>query len=272
MSTLQDTKELAAIIFKRTGGNPFYINELLKTIYNDGLINFQFEQSRWTWDIKKISKLNISENVVEFMAERLKELPAHCLDILKTASCIGNIFELKTLHLITQKSASEVASALWAALEEEIIVPLSDDYRLVVHNADFGVTYKFQHDRIQQAAYSLISDDKKKSQHLKIGRTLLINSTNAEKSEKLIQIVQHLNEGRNLITDENEKNELCEMNLQAGKKAQVAIAYRAALNYFKTGIELLPQDSWQTQYRRTLGLYFVLCICNQNVYTVFCSF
>ena len=255
MRSPEETKELANSIFKRTAGNPFYINELLKTIHHRDLIRFNFISGKWTWDIEKISQLAISENVVELMTGRLIELPDPCLRLLELAACIGNSFKLKTLTLVTGKKASEIAESLWPALQTEIIIPLSGNYRLVVTEDDFDVTYKFHHDRIQQAAYLLVEADRRKLLNLEIGRILYRTSTEAEINDTLIELVRHFNEGMDLITDLVEKNQLSEMNLKAGKKAQAAVAYHSALQYFKNGIELLPDSPWQTHYEMAFELY-----------------
>src|SRR5215204_611056 len=255
LRTQDETRELALSIFKRTAGNPFYINELLKTVYHEGLIRFNFSNGKWTWEIEKISALNISENVIEFMTGRLKELPASCLEVLELASCIGNSFKLKTLSLITGKKASDIAAILWPALEVEIIIPLSGNYRLIINDEDFDVIYKFHHDRIQQATYLLIEETRKRMLNLQIGRILFRNASESEKDERLIELVRHFNESRMLITDTDEKIQLAEMNLKAGKKAQASVAYQSALQYFKTGIELLPDSPWQTHYPIVFELY-----------------
>jgi predicted ATPase/class 3 adenylate cyclase/tRNA A-37 threonylcarbamoyl transferase component Bud32 len=248
LSDLNETNVLSTLIYKRTGGNPFYINELLKNIYRDGLVNFDYANSKWTWDIEKIAKLNVSENVVHFMTDRLKELPVECLEAIKLAACVGNIFTLKTLSFLTGKTASEVAVFLWPALEKEVIIPLNEDYRLVTDNQDFDVSYKFFHDRIQQAAYTLIDEENRKAVNLKIGRDLYQKASDLEREGMLIELVRYYNEGRSLISESNEKILLAEMNAQAGLRAQASVAYNSALQYYKTGIELLPVTMWQAHY------------------------
>lgn len=254
-SSIKDTSELSSIIYKRTAGNPFYINELLKTIYREGIIRFDHEKSTWAWDNNKVSGINISGNVVEILTKRLNELPADCLTLLKTASCIGNNFGLKILAQYNEQTAAEITAILWPAIEQEIILPMSEDYRLVTNNEDLGVRYKFHHDRIHHAAYVLTEESKCKEIHLKVGRLLLKYVSAQEQHEKLITIVRHFNESLDLLTDPEEKKTISELNLLAGKKAQSAIAYLSAFNYFKSGIELLPPTLWDTQYTLAFELY-----------------
>jgi predicted ATPase/class 3 adenylate cyclase len=254
-STTTETAALTNIIYKQTGGNPFYIYELLKTIHSDGLIYFDYAKSKWNWDLEKITALSVSGHVVELMTRRLKEFDDDCLSLLQLAACLGNTFDLKTLSWITKKPAIEIATQLWPAILEEIIIPTNENYLLVLENEDFGVEYHFQHDRIQQSAYQLIDEEKRKSLHLEIGKVLLEKLDQEERNEMIIDLAQHFNEGRTLIIDQEEKNRLAELNLQAGKKAAEAIAYEAALSYFKIGIDLLPENRWEDYYHTTFDLY-----------------
>jgi len=251
----EKTKPLSNLIFKRTVGNPFYIDEILKIVYREGLINFNHVTGQWDWDLTEISNLNISESVVQFMTERLKELPPSCIKMLELAACIGNQFTLHILKNIAGKTASEISVLLWPAIEKELIIPLSEDYRLITKDFDFNVSYKFLHDRIRQAAYSLIEDERRSKLNLTIARVLIENFTEDEKNDQLIELVRHYNEGRDFITNEDEKIELAKMNLKAAKKAQSAVAYQSALQYFKTGIELLPASLWELHYSTAFELY-----------------
>ena len=251
----EKTKTLSSLIFKRTVGNPFYIDEILKTVYREGLVNFNYVNGQWDWDLNGISDLNISDNVVQFMTERLKELPSSCIEMLELASCIGNQFTLHILKKIAGKTASEISILLWPAIEKELIIPLSEDYRLITKDFDFNVSYKFLHDRIRQAAYFLIEEDRRRSLNLMIARVLFESFSDDEKNDQLIEIVRHYNEGSAFITDAKEKLELAKMNLQAGRKAQSAVAYQSALQYFKCGIELLPASLWELHYATAFELY-----------------
>ncbi|SOD99688.1 trifunctional serine/threonine-protein kinase/ATP-binding protein/sensor histidine kinase [Spirosoma fluviale] len=250
----QETKALATIIYKRTVGNPFYVYELFKTTFTQGLVFFDYLSGKWTWNIKKIAEHNISSNVVDFMATKLSELSEDCRELLELAACIGNTFDLRTLSLLTKKNAFDTSVILWPALEDEIIVPTSEAYRLVIGDDDFGVLYKFHHDRIQQSVYQRIAEDSRKVLHLTIGRMLLETIPDSEKSEHIIEIVRHFNEGIDLI-DETEKLNLAHMNLLAGRKAQSAVAYTAALAYFKKGIDLMPDSSWDLHHQLVFDLY-----------------
>jgi PAS domain S-box-containing protein len=115
--------------------------------------------------------------------------------------------------------------------------------------------YKFLHDRVQQAAYALLDESQKQGVHLQIGRNLLEKTLPEQRAERLFEIVDHLNCGTELITEQAERNEIAKLNLQAGQKALAATAYEAAFKYFNTGLKLLDVDSWQCEYDLTLALH-----------------
>ncbi len=121
--------------------------------------------------------------------------------------------------------------------------------------------FTFLHDRVQQAAYSLIAEADKQSIHLKIGRLLLANTSQATLEGQIFDVVNQLNQGVELITNEVERTRLAELNLTAGKKAKASTAYEAALKNFTIGIELLPENAWIADYQLTFALYIERSEC-----------
>ncbi|GAX39650.1 multi-sensor signal transduction multi-kinase [Tolypothrix sp. NIES-4075] len=254
---------LSVLIYQKTQGNPFFATQFLKSLHQENLIQFDFESSCWQCDIVKVTTQAVTDDVVAFMAFQLRKLPQSTQNVLKLAACIGNQFDLATLAIVSSQSEFETAADLWKALQEGLILPLSDVYKFYVGQASQVVTqenqetvaYKFLHDRVQQAAYSLIPNDQKQATHLKIGQLLLQKTSLNDRGEKLFDIVNHFNVGQSLITQPSQRHELAQLNLAAGCKARVATAYSAALAYLITGIELLPSDRWQHEYQLSLALY-----------------
>lgn len=249
-SNLAEVKSLAELVMHKTNGNPFFVNEFLKTLYGDKLLNFDFASRTWRWDISQIEAMNITDNVVELMISKLKKLPLNTQHILRLAACVGAEFDLNTLAIICEKPATEVFNDLKEAIHSGLILSISDlDEQLLIQD------YQFGHDRIQQAAYALIDQAEKKVVHLQIGRLLLQNVESEILSENLFAIIDHLNLGQELISEPAEREQLAQLNLSAGRKATSATAYSAAVQYLHIGIELLVEDSWETQYDLTLELY-----------------
>jgi predicted ATPase len=265
---------LTELVYQKTQGNPFFSTQFLKSLHEDGLIEFNFEERYWQCDIARVRTLALTDDVVEFMALQLRKLPTQTQEVLKLAACIGNQFDLGTLAIVDENSPVETATALWKALQDGLILPITEVYKFyqaggnsesVIGNGkesdQLSITddqlpkYKFLHDRVQQAAYSLIPEDQKRSTHLKIGQLLLKNTPEADREERIFDIVNHLNVGVELITPEAEREQLARLNLVAGKKAKAATAYSAAVEYFNVGKKLLTANSWENQYELTLGLH-----------------
>ncbi|MBW4600762.1 MAG: AAA family ATPase [Calothrix sp. FI2-JRJ7] len=264
---------LTQIVFARTNGNPFFATQLLTSLYQDDVIIFSFDVGFWQYDIAKIRAIALTDDVVEFMAIQLKKLPEVTQQALMLAACIGNEFDLQTLATVYKKSVVDTASDIWKALQEGLVIPQTNVYKLFQHgdsqkdnfeskdSKELSARnlqtpkYKFIHDRVQQAAYSLIPEDQQKAIHLEIGLLLLNNTPVAQREENIFQIVNHCNIAVELIADKTKYYELAQMNLIAGRKALASTAYPAALKYLTTGIKLLTDDSWQNKYDLSLALY-----------------
>ena len=267
---------LAELVYFKTGGNPFFMNEFLKSLYTEGLLEFNFTplippyqggtQGGWEWDLAEIQGREFTDNVVELMTAKIQQLPENTQETLKIAACIGNQFELKTLASVRKKSLRETADDLYPAVAENLAVSLGNmgDVELASEGkfpSSQLLEYKFVHDRVQQAAYSLISEQNKPILHRQIGQVLLKNTLVDDRQdacsteEKIFDIVNQLNFATSLITEQSERDELVQLNLIAGKKAKILTAYQPALKYLQTGIELLAINSWQQQYHLSLSLY-----------------
>ncbi|MEG4352602.1 AAA family ATPase [Microcoleus sp. LAD1_D3] len=256
----KNAKPLAELLQQKTGGNPFFINEFLKSLHSEAWLDFNYESQKWQWDLEQIKAQPLTDNVLELTSKNFKKLPTATQAVLKLAACVGNQFDLKTLAIIYEKSLQETATDLRSALQSSLIIPLSHAYQLaeldVAGLSDQLVAeYKFAHDRIQQAVYSLISEADRQSVHLRVGRLLLQNTSSEELSQKLFDIVNQLNKGRALIERQIERYELARLNLKAGKKAKSSAASQPAFNYLQIGLSLLNKKSWSQQYNLTLDLY-----------------
>jgi len=263
-SLLSDTESagpLADIVFSKTEGNPFFVGELLKSLHDEKAITFDSATGRWDWDLKKVLLAGISGNVVEFVVSRLKKLPPPAQYLLQLASCVGNTFDLKTLALIAESSRTEAGGTLIDALKSNVIIPLDGNYRYATQSEESASgeesanpRYKFQHDRVQQAAYALIDEQRRCAVHLSIGRLMLRNGATKRRRDHLIETVSHLNEGRGLISDPQEKRELAALNLQAAVRAKDSSAYGSALRYLEIGRDLLPAAPWESEYALSMEL------------------
>jgi len=258
--SLQNGRPMTAVVLKKTKGNPFYTHQFLKFLHEDGLITFDITKCFWFCDIEKIKLLiGVDETVVDLMTSQLQKLPLRTQAVLKLAACIGNPFDLNTLATVYVQPLMVTSTDLWPALQEGLILPMGDGYKFfqkqdaVDDNSALSVFYRFLHDRVQQAAYGLISENEKVTVHLKIGRLLKQRANNTD--ETLFDIINQLNLGSTLIDNRLERSELSVLNFKAAQKAKSSTAYVAAGQYLRTAVALLSENSWDSQYAQNIALF-----------------
>ncbi len=239
-TNLENSKPLAEVIQTKTKGNPFFVNEVFKDLYDKNLIFH--ENEKWSWDISKIKEVKISENVIDLMVAKVKELRETSLKILKLAACIGDWFKNDIFILIANIKKEE--------LDKELILLSNEGFLLVNENIT-----KFVHDKIREATYTLITEEEKSINHFKIGSTYLKVAKEEEIEDLVFTIVNQLNQGIIHVTTESEKVKLFELNLLAAKKSLASTAYDASVGFYNKASELLPANSWEIDYKKSYEVY-----------------
>ncbi len=239
---------LTSLIHEKTGGNPFFAIQLLMMLHDEKLVAFDWNLSRWTWDIAGIQAKSHASNVVDLMVRKLERLSPPARRVLTLASCVGNKFDLPTLATLAELTPGESRRSLDEALGQGLLLPLA------------GQNYSFLHDRVQQAAYSLIPREDRARLHLRVGRLLLERYDAEPREEMLFDLVNQINAGAQHISDPAEKLRLVELNLLAGKKAKSSIAYSAALAYLSLGSSLLDPGAWDERYALAFDLHRELAL------------
>lgn len=250
---------LTDLCMKKTNGNPFYLNRFVYDLYERGLIFFDTKTREWVWDEAAVQSAELSENVLDFMVARLEQLPETTQRALKIAACIGNRFPLYLLAVGLEEPAVDTAEDLWPALAAELIEPLDEAYKFFVEREPHKVEYRFQHDRVQQAAYALIEEEARPQVHLDLARCLQDYLDPEERERRLFDIVNHFNIGRDLLTETLQRDALAALNGAAGRRAILSSAYEPAYRYFQVGIALLGADGWSRCYAETLELHQAAC-------------
>jgi len=227
-SSSHQTQLLANLIYEKTDGNPFFAIQFLQMLYLEQLLQFDVETGSWVWDLAQVKSRKYTDNIVDLLLAKLRRLPQSARSLMMIAACLGNIGDLKTLNMIDQQSSAETERGLEEAVRAGLIVIQAG-------------SYKFLHDRILQAAYALIPEDRKCFEHLRIGRLLIAHSSADIIERRLFEIVSQCNLGAQLILDPVEIENLAQLNLRAGRKAKSNTAYASAIQCFSAGISLLKQ-------------------------------
>jgi len=258
--SVQSIAPLTELVYQKTEGNPFFLTEFLRALVAQNLISFNVTVGRWEWDLDQIEQRQLTDNVVDLLTRKIKQLDEATQIILKLAACIGNRFDLKTLAIIAEKTPTIAAQQLWPALQAGLVLPLNTTYKLMELDIEgiadeLEASYKFAHDRIQQATYSLIPKTERQQIHWQIGQVLLHNIPAEEHMEYIFDITNQLNQGKNFIDNEEIGNQLVQLNLKAGQKAKQANAYQSAKEYFSVGLELLAEEAWVDHYDLIFNLH-----------------
>ncbi|HFQ92962.1 MAG TPA: GAF domain-containing protein, partial [Anaerolineae bacterium] len=256
---LPETEELAALVHRKTDGNPFFVGEFLKALFAAGWLTFDFAAGRWQWELNRIQAQNITDNVVALMTGNIQKLAEPAQEKLKLAACIGSRFDVQTLALAAGQSPQATAVDLWPAVAEGVVIPLDESYTLLtVADPDetLNARYKFAHDRIQQAAYSLLPDEEKTAVHWQIGRNMWAAVQADGGNGDLFAAANQLNLGQAEARSPAEWRQLAELNLQAGQMAVAGSAYQPAYQYLTNGLGQLARldDFWSEEYDLALAL------------------
>ncbi|XXX80351.1 AAA family ATPase [Sorangium sp. So ce134] len=263
---------LSDVVFEKTRGNPFFVGQFLRALRQEELLRFDARSRSWTWDLAPIQAMQMTDNVVALMAGKLQKLAPDSQRALMLAACLGHEFELEVLAAICDRSRRDTAGDLWEALRDGLIQPTGTEYRFVhapprgdaaddVPSTRFNISYRFLHDRVQQAAYSLMDDERRKASHLRIGRLLLSRAGASPRDDALFAIVNQMNLAADRIADPGERVELARLNLAAGRRAKAANAYQAAADYLTTGTSLLGEEAWARDGELMFALSVTLAEC-----------
>lgn len=258
--SLPETADLAELVQQKTGGNPFFVGEFLKSLFVDGLLTFDFVAGRWQWKLNRIQAQNITDNVVALMTGNIQKLTEEAQEKLKLAACIGSHFDVQTLALAGDQSPRDTAVSLWPAVAEGFVIPLDETYTLLTvaePEPSLNARYKFAHDRIQQAAYSLLPDEEKTAVHWRIGQNMWTAVQANGGRGDLFAVANQLNLGQAEAHRPVEWRQLAELNLQAGQMAIAGSAYQPAFQYLTNGLGQLARldDFWGEAYDLALALH-----------------
>ncbi len=232
---------LSSLVHQKTGGNPFFAIQFLRMLRQEHLIEFQPEAAAWHWDIDRIRAAGFTENVVDLMLGKLAGFSAETREVMMLAACVGHVVDLATLAALAGRSAEDTEQVLWEAIREELLLRVGDGYR-------------FLHDRVRQAAYSLAPEAERAALHLRIGRMLLARMAPAAIEVEVFNLVGQFNRAAALLVEPAERERIAALNLQAARRAEASAAYEAAAGYDAEGLALLGPSAWTAKYELAVEL------------------
>ncbi|WP_437745297.1 AAA family ATPase [Sorangium sp. So ce1504] len=228
-----DCGPLADAVQKKTGGNPFFVKEFVRSLHDHGALAYA-AGSGWRWDLASIDALGYTDNVADLMVRTIARLPPATVKSLNLAAAIGNRFDLDVLAVVNECSPEDAYARLDPAMSEGLVIAGRGGYR-------------FAHDKVQEGAYAMIPEADRPAFHLRIGR-LLADKLDLSESQSLFDVVGHLNSAGDLVSDPVERLHLARMSLEAACRAEDSAAFGAALHYLQLGLLRLPEDAWASQY------------------------
>ncbi len=239
---------IAELVQEKTGGNPFFAIQFLIALVDERLVRFDADTSRWLWDVARIRAKSYSDNVVDLMVERLSRFQNATKESLKQLACLGNGADFDVLRTVFDDANDEMHAWLWEAVRDGLILRSENSYR-------------FLHDRVQEAAYVLIPERQRAETHLRIGRVLMESTPRERLEESVFDIVNQLNRGAGLVTDLDECERVGSLNLIAAKRAKASAAYASALQYLYAGRELVSEETWQRNYELIFSTESLMAEC-----------
>lgn len=239
---------LAEVVGSTTGANPFFAIQFLSELNDAGLLHLDVDAGGWRWDLAALRERSFTDDVADLMVARLRRMDAPAQETLKQLALLGHTAKLSRLSWAVERSEARTQADLWGAVKEGLVVAAGD-------------TYRFAHDRFWEAAYSLVAEEARPAQHLRLGRRLLAHLGEDASAEALFEAVTHVDRGLELIEDVSERMSIGRWNAVAGRRAKAAIAYASASAYLDRAGELLPPDAWRDRYDEAFDLFLERCEC-----------
>ena len=243
---------LAGLVKEKTGGNPFFAIQFITALFEEGLLGLDHAERRWCWDLNRIHAKGFTDNVVDLMVGKLSRLPAETQKALQQLACLGNSADFATLRTVYRDSSQEMHGQLWEAVRSGVIFRSEDSYR-------------FLHDRVQEAAYSLIPRELREETHLQIGMLMATHTSPDKLEEGVFEIVSQLNRGAHRVTLVAEQERIAELNLVAGRRAKISTAYAAALEYLRAGRSLLGEEAWERSHALIFSIEVLIAECELHL-------
>jgi predicted ATPase len=244
------TRPLSSVLHHKTRGNPLFLRQLLNSLAEQGYIYVDLSRHRWSWDLDKITELEISDNVLALLMKDIQRLPDHLKFGLQLASCMGSYVTKSMLAYLSKDFGLDLIDIFRQVSQEGFMIDMAS-----------STMFRFTHDRIQEAAYELMPDHQRRENHMRLGLALCTHTLNngVENEELFFATVNQFNLGGPAAVHEpSQKNVLAKLNMKAGRRSIELSDYNTAFKLFQHGVSFLGDDRWVSSYRLSIDLYDLL--------------
>lgn len=242
-------KDLTVALFEKTGGNPAFLREALINLYGAGALQMDVATGTWRWDMAAVRLAQLSDNMVDHAITQLRGLSSTLAQFLTTAACVGNRFDAHLLAAVSGQPLADVFAFLQEAQEAGLLSRRVGSLPMAT-----AAQYEFAHPRLQQAAFGMLSEQRRRETHLSIARYLL-SLPQAEREASAYDLTEQCRAADGLLDQPEERHRAAEVFLLAAKKARVANAFARASQLYGEGAQLLGDGGWEIAH----DLMFELC-------------
>ncbi len=211
---------IADVLDRKAAGNPFFAKRLFRRLIDDGLLRRDGAGRSWTLDVTREQSALPQDNVADLLASQLETLPNAAQEQLGWLSCAGSSATTSLLAQLLGKTDEEVPAALESLVAAEYLRPIAGGYA-------------FTHDRIREAAETLVPDEQRASRHRAIAHALLGRRTPADVGADIFAITDHVNRAAGIAADDHERSLVLALNRNAADAARRAGAFVAAAEYLR---------------------------------------
>lgn len=227
-----------------------FLAEMLRSMVERDVLQYSTESRCWTYNLNAIRSEAVSNDVILLLRSKLRSLSKRIQRALMVSSTFGICMSKRIVERLssTQK---------YADIEQELLEAVSSGYMESIDGS-----YRFTHDSVREASYSLINPDDREEYHFRVGmELLLVHSEDEDDDAILYPMADQLKHGvssSSLIDSTDSRIRLAELFEKVGQKAMSSSDFSQASFYFDSSKSLLPEGHWVSHYRFSIRLYLSL--------------
>lgn len=243
---------LSKVVLDKTGANPFFVQRFLRSLHEDGILSFDHDRGRWVWSLEAVRAAAHTDNVVDLMASRIQRLPDGARDALKLGAAVGATFDLDLAAVVLGVERHEAAEALLPAIEQDLLQLQGGEYPVLAGD-ERDLDFRFPHDRIQEAAYALTAEEDRPALHLQIAR--LLTARFADDLDVAFELVHHWGRADGVQLTPEDRLAAAAAYLRAASRSLASAAHQPALEFARSGVDLLPADAFDVEPELAVRLH-----------------